>query len=110
MRQSIEKLLNSDLSSLHIAKQTDVDTSIISRLRNGERKIEKLSLGTAERLYEYSLIFEHKNIEKIDGLRLELLEINDGLNEYSFPKDEEESIISRKKEIEFELKDLLEEK
>lgn len=110
MRQSIEKLLNSDLSSLHIAKQTDVDTSIISRLRNGERKIEKLSLGTAERLYEYSMIFENKNIEKIDGLRLELLEINDGLKEYSFPKDEEESIISRKNEIEIELKDLLEEK
>ncbi|MEN3822211.1 hypothetical protein V8V48_05400 [Staphylococcus xylosus] len=54
MKDVIQKLLDSDISSYKIGKETGISNSIIQRLRNGERTIGNLSLDTAERLYEYA--------------------------------------------------------
>ncbi|MGW7998920.1 hypothetical protein ACWEYI_00040 [Staphylococcus xylosus] len=54
MKDVIQKLLDSDISSYKIGKETGVSNSIIQRLRNGERTIGNLSLDTAEKLYEYA--------------------------------------------------------
>ncbi|WP_436866184.1 hypothetical protein [Staphylococcus pseudoxylosus] len=54
MKDVIQKLLDSDISSYKIGKETGVSNSIIQRLRNGERTIGNLTLDTAEKLYEYA--------------------------------------------------------
>lgn len=65
MREQIQKLLDSDLSSLHIAKQTDVEQSTVYRLRKGERSLDKLGLGKAEKLYEFANeLFNSEDDEK----------------------------------------------
>jgi|GEM_PF-716589 len=65
MREQIQKLLDSNLSSLHIAKQTDVQQSTIYRLRKGERSLDNLGLKQAEKLYEFaSIIFNSEDDEK----------------------------------------------
>lgn len=55
MREAIINLLNSDLSSNYIAKQTGVEQSTIYRLRSGERKLDNLGLSKCEKLYEYEM-------------------------------------------------------
>lgn len=65
MREQIQKLLDSNLSSLHIAKQTDVEQSTVYRLRKGERSLDKLGLGKAEKLYEFANeLFNSEDDEK----------------------------------------------
>ncbi|MGP0637790.1 hypothetical protein ACTRV7_05120 [Staphylococcus xylosus] len=54
MKKEIQKLLDSDISSYKIGKETGVSNSIIQRLRKGERTIGNLTLDTAEKLYEYA--------------------------------------------------------
>lgn len=56
MRELIQKLLDSDLSSLHIAKQTGVPQSTIYRIRKNERSLDNLTLKNAELLYEFASI------------------------------------------------------
>ncbi|MBO0377753.1 XRE family transcriptional regulator [Staphylococcus warneri] len=51
--QTIERLLSSDLSAYYISQQTGVSASSIQRLRSGNRKINKLTIDTAEKLYMY---------------------------------------------------------
>lgn len=53
LRKQIQKLLNSDLSSLHIAKKSGVPQSTVYRLRTRERQLGKLGLDNAEKLYNY---------------------------------------------------------
>lgn len=48
MRNQIQKLLDSDLSSLHISKQTGVPQSTIHRMRKNERSLDNMSLKNAE--------------------------------------------------------------
>ena len=55
MRKEIRDLLNSNITSYEISKKTGVSNSVISRLRNGEREIGKVTLETAEKLYEYEM-------------------------------------------------------
>ena len=55
MRKEIRDLLNSNITSYEISKETGVSNSVISRLRNGEREIGKVTLETAEKLYEYEM-------------------------------------------------------
>lgn len=50
MRNQIQKLLDSDLSSLHISKQTGVPQSTIHRMRKNERSLDNMSLKNAELL------------------------------------------------------------
>src|SRR5699024_7788530 len=55
MRKEIQRLLDSDLSSLHIAKKSGVEQSTVYRLRSGERKLGNLGLDKAEKLYKYAI-------------------------------------------------------
>lgn len=55
MRQQIQNLLNSDITSYEISKETGVSNSVLSRLRSGEREIGKLTLETAEKLYQFEM-------------------------------------------------------
>ena len=54
MRNQIQKLLDSDLSSLHISKQTGVPQSTIHRMRKNERSLDNMSLKNAEILYKFA--------------------------------------------------------
>lgn len=63
MRNNIEKLLKSNINGSRIAKETKVDQSQISKLRNGKREIGGLSLNICEKLNDYYL--ELKSKEKI---------------------------------------------
>ncbi|ALK36392.1 DNA-binding protein [Staphylococcus aureus] len=62
MRNQIQKLLDSDLSSLHISKQTGVPQSTIQRMRKNERSLDNMSLKNAELLYKFAnSIFSNEN-------------------------------------------------
>ncbi|HCT1241757.1 TPA: DNA-binding protein [Staphylococcus aureus] len=62
MRNQIQKLLDSDLSSLHISKQTGVPLSTIHRMRKKERSLDNMSLKNAELLYKFAnSIFSNEN-------------------------------------------------
>ncbi|MEB7436567.1 hypothetical protein NGF50_04060 [Mammaliicoccus sciuri] len=54
MKKTIEKLLNSDINSQVIATKSNVNYSIIHRLRSGERKVGNLKLDTAEKIYRFA--------------------------------------------------------
>lgn len=54
MKKEIPKLLDSDISSYQISKDTGVSNSIIQRLRSGNRTMGNLTLDTAEKRYEYA--------------------------------------------------------
>lgn len=65
MRELIQKLLDSDLSSLHISKQTGVPQSTIYRMRNKERSLDNLTLKNAELLSEFAeILFNSENDER----------------------------------------------
>ena len=55
MREEINKLLNSDLSSNRIANETGVQQSTIYRLRSEERSLDNLGLKQCEKLYNYAI-------------------------------------------------------
>ncbi|HFV7688159.1 TPA: DNA-binding protein [Staphylococcus aureus] len=61
MRNQIQKLLDSDLSSLQISKQTGVPQSTIHRMRK-KRSLDNMSLKNAELLYKFANgIFSDEN-------------------------------------------------
>lgn len=71
IKQNIEKLLNSDLTSYRIHKLTGIDQSTLSRLKNGKTKIGDMKLDTALALNklweEYKMeIISIKHIEDIE--------------------------------------------
>lgn len=70
MRQTIEKLLNGNESSLQIALKTGVSQSVISRIRTEERNLGNISLDSAEKLFEYQ-----KGIEIMNEIKSRIVEI-----------------------------------
>ena len=64
MRESIRKLLDTDVTAAEIARHTDINASTIQKLRLGSRSIGKLSLENAENLTNY-----YENINKVLGSR-----------------------------------------
>ncbi len=54
MRKEIEKLLNSDITTYKISKDTNINNKTISELRSGKRKLDNITLLTSEKLYEYA--------------------------------------------------------
>ena len=46
----LEELLNSDVSSYRLGKETGVRSQVIQRYRNGETKLENMTLITARKL------------------------------------------------------------
>lgn len=54
MRSGIEWIINSNESAYSIEKNSGVTASIVKNLRLGKRKIDNISLKSAEKLYEYA--------------------------------------------------------
>lgn len=54
MREQIEKLLKSEISTSEIAKGAGVPWSTVADLRKGKTSMDKMALLTAERLYDFA--------------------------------------------------------
>lgn len=63
IQESILKLLNSNITSYQIEKETGVSRVKIGRLRNEKNKVSDLTLTTAEKLYLYQKKLEN-NVEE----------------------------------------------
>ncbi len=75
MRETIQRLLKSGLSSNSIAMHTGVSQAVISKLRNGKKEIGNLSLNSAEKLYEYK-----KELEVMKELKNKVVELENENN------------------------------
>ncbi len=51
--EKIEKLIDLDLTSYRIAKETGISTQYIDKIRSGKTAIENIGLGKAEILVKY---------------------------------------------------------
>ncbi|MGC5864865.1 XRE family transcriptional regulator [Enterococcus faecalis] len=51
--EKIEKLIEMDLTSYRIAKETGISTQYIDKIRRGKTAIENIGLGKAEALVKY---------------------------------------------------------
>ena len=63
--KEIEQLLNSEISSYKIAKDSGVSYSLISDYRNAKRKIENMTLQVAKKLIRYSEELKMRNYDKM---------------------------------------------
>ena len=63
--KEIEELLNSEISSYKISKDSGVSYSLISDYRNNKRKIENMTLQVANKLIRYSEELKMKNYDKM---------------------------------------------
>lgn len=59
--KEIEELLNSEISSYKISKDSGVTYSLLSDYRNGKRKIENMTLQVANKLLRYSEKIKMRN-------------------------------------------------
>lgn len=58
---TIKKLLDSDITAYQIEKGTGVSRAKIGRLKNDKNSLKKLTLETAEKLYNYQKQLEIMN-------------------------------------------------
>lgn len=63
--KELEELLNSEISSYKIAKDSGVSYSLISDYRNAKRKIENMTLQVAKKLIRYSEELKMRNYDKM---------------------------------------------
>lgn len=63
--KEIEELLNSEISSYKIAKDSGVSYSLISDYRNSKRKIENMTLQVANKLIRYTEELKMRNYYKM---------------------------------------------
>lgn len=49
----IKALLDSDISVYRIAKDSGVSQSVVNKLRKGDRSIDNLGVGSAQKLIDY---------------------------------------------------------
>ena len=63
--KEIEELLNSEISSYKIAKDSGVSYSLISDYRNSKRKIENMTLQVANKLIRYTEEIKMRNYDKM---------------------------------------------
>ena len=63
--KQIEELLNSEISSYKIAKDSGVSYSLISDYRNSKRKIENMTLQVANKLIRYTEELKMRNYDKM---------------------------------------------
>lgn len=71
--REIEELFNSDLTDYRIAKDSGVTLSMIQNYRNGSRKVENMTLKTAEKLIKYTEELKMKNYDKLMAVVNELV-------------------------------------
>ena len=60
-KKTIQKLLDSNVSGYQIYQSTGISQGRISDLRRGARKLGGITLGTAEKLYNYQKQLEKEN-------------------------------------------------
>ncbi len=106
MRKQIQKLLNSDLSSLHIAKQTNVEQSTIYRLRKGERSLDNLGLSKAEKLYEFATILFNSEDDEKQNLLVKRASIMGMLANLEMTDEESDKLNEEKLDLEYKLENL----
>lgn len=75
--KEIEELLNSEISSYKIAKDSGVSYSLISDYRNSKRKIENMTLQVANKLIKYTEELKMRNYDKMTIVVNELI-LEDG--------------------------------
>ena len=63
--KEIEELLNSEISSYKIAKDSGGSYSLISDYRNSKRKIENMTLQVANKLIRYTEELKMRNYDKM---------------------------------------------
>nr|DAT15391.1 MAG TPA: hypothetical protein [Caudoviricetes sp.] len=63
--KEIEDLFNSDITDYRISKGSGVALSMIQNYRNGNRKVENMTLKTAKKLYEYKERLDMRNYDKM---------------------------------------------
>ena len=63
--KEIEELLNSEISSYKIAKDSGVSYSLISDYRNSKRKIENMTLQVANKVIRYTEELKMRNYDKM---------------------------------------------
>ena len=63
--KEIEDILNSEISSYKIAKDSGVTYSLLSDYRNGKRKIENMTLQVAKKLIRYAEELKMRNYDKM---------------------------------------------
>ncbi|MGW9918476.1 IS30 family transposase [Staphylococcus hominis] len=107
MRKEIEKLLSSDLSSLHIAKQTEVQQSTIYRLRSRERSLDNLGLKQCEKLYDFSKILFNSEEDQKQHLLVKRASLMGMLQNLELNEEEREKLEKEKSEIENKLDKLI---
>lgn len=61
VKKTVQLLLESDITSYQIEKDTGVSRAKLGRLRNHKNKIDDLSLSTIEKLYNYQKQLEDKS-------------------------------------------------
>lgn len=106
MREQIQKLLDSDLSSLHIAKQTDVEQSTIYRLRKGERSLDNLGLSKVEKLYEFATILFNSEDDEKQNLLVKRASIMGMLANLEMTDEESDKLNEELHDIEWKLSDI----
>lgn len=64
--EKIERLIEMDLTSYRIAKETGISTQYIDKIRSGKTAIQNIGLGKAEALVKYfdELSEENRTSEK----------------------------------------------
>ncbi len=53
-KKKIIELIESNLTGYEISKKTGVSQYVLSKLRQGKREVDNLTLNTTEKLYEYA--------------------------------------------------------
>ena len=71
--KEIEELLNSEISSYKISKDSGVSYSLISDYRNGKRKLENMTLQVANKLIRYTEELKMRNYDKMTVVVNELV-------------------------------------
>ena len=82
--KEIEELLNSEISSYKIAKDSGVSYSLISDYRNAKRKIENMTLQVAKKLIRYSEELKMRNYDKMMVIVNELVLEDDAWVDFWF--------------------------
>lgn len=106
VRELIQKLLDSDLSSLHIAKQTGVEQSTVYRLRKGERSLDKLGLKKAEKLYKFATILFNDDDNEKQSLLVKRTSIMGMLQNLEMMDSERSKLEEEKNSIEKKLENI----
>ncbi|RIN97151.1 hypothetical protein BU002_02195 [Mammaliicoccus sciuri] len=78
INKTINELLESNINTNQLAKETGINYSIIYRLRSGERNINNLKVDTAEKLYNYKVsVDEILKLKERMNFRFDVLKSDD---------------------------------